>query len=150
MTIIKLSYTHQHGWISLTLCWVKEARHKRVYIGQGCKFQKQAKNTYDIRSQIFVTWGVCIVTGKKHKGASRGYDDFFFLIWLPITWERLLWEYSLNSTMMIHVYINKGRGKILQREFYSHYGKNNFFFSEEMRKEYRNSSFEFCFLKRDF
>lgn len=30
-----------------TLCWVNEARHRRVYIEEGYKFQKHAKNTYD-------------------------------------------------------------------------------------------------------
>lgn len=29
-----------------TLCSVKEARARRVYIEEGYKFQKQAKNTY--------------------------------------------------------------------------------------------------------
>lgn len=52
--------------------------------------------------------------------------------------------------MMICVYFTEGTGEIPQRELCSHYGKNTFFLSEGMRKEYRNSLFEIDFLKRDF
>lgn len=128
-----------------TLCWVKEARHKEYMLDRDTHFQ----NTND-RTQNVVSHGREYSYWKDTQRVFKGWDDFLFWIWFLITWPCLLWEYWWSYTMMIHIYFNKGREKTLQRKFYSHNKKKNFFSVKEWERSTEIAHLSFTSLKGIF